>query len=109
MGEEAGEVKWDEAIEIIRGLIDGVDTGMTELCELRFFKGCSEMNAKVMPLLKEILSEAEKGGVVEEVEEEAEEEVEEEAEEEVEEEEETYQEKVKRERLELRRDSLENM
>lgn len=101
MGEEAGEVKWDEAIEILRGLVDSVDTGMTELCELRFFKGCSETNAKVMPLLKELLSEAEKGTGVEEVEEEEEEEVEEEAE--------TYQEKVKSERLELRRDSLEDM
>lgn len=105
MAEEAGEVKWDEAIEILRGLVDSVDTGMTELCELRFFKGCSEMNAKVMPLLKELLSEAEKGKLVEVLYPEEEEEAEEEEEEEAD----TYQEKVKRERLELRRDSLEDM
>lgn len=105
MGEEVGEVKWDEAIETLRSLMGNVDTAMTELCEMRFFKGCSEMNAKVMPLLRELLSDAEKrAGVVE-----VEEEPEEEAEEEAEEEEETYQEKVKRERLETRLNSLEDM
>lgn len=50
-----GEIDWELVITTIHELIDEVQITLNTLCEAKFYDGCSMMDAKIYPLLRQLL------------------------------------------------------
>jgi len=58
MAEE--EMDWDSVAYTLRRMEDNIKTGMSELCELGYYRGCNTINQQVLPVIKRMLDYAER-------------------------------------------------
>jgi len=57
MAEES--MDWDSIAYTLRRMVENIRTGMSELCELGYYKGCNTINRQVLPVLKRMMDYAE--------------------------------------------------
>ena len=58
MAEE--EMDWDSVAYTLRRMADNIRAGMSELCELGYYRGCNTINQQVLPVIKRMLDYAER-------------------------------------------------
>jgi len=57
MAEES--VDWDSVAYTLRRMVDNIRAGMSELCELGYYRGCNTISRQVLPVLKRMMDYAE--------------------------------------------------
>ena len=57
MAEE--EIDWDSVAYTLRRMVENIRAGMSELCELGYYRGCNTISRQVLPVLKRMMDYAE--------------------------------------------------
>ena len=57
MAEES--VDWDSVAYTLRRMVENIRAGMSELCELGYYRGCNTISRQVLPVLKRMMDYAE--------------------------------------------------
>lgn len=57
MAEEG--MDWDSVAYTLRRMVENIRAGMSELCELGYYRGCNTINEQVLPVIKRMLDYAE--------------------------------------------------
>jgi len=57
MAEES--VDWDSVAYTLRRMMENIRAGMSELCELGYYRGCNTISRQVLPVLKRMMDYAE--------------------------------------------------
>lgn len=66
MSEEVAIADWEAVADVLERMIENISGGISELCELRYFHGCTAINKDIMPYFRRMLREVERKSHAEE-------------------------------------------